>query len=262
MLGKPEPAQVLLAGTLNQPANIRRIQFIPCQPPRRRLLATTPMSCSPSHIPTQPSEKPHKDESPNAIPLAAKAKTVRMFLPSAADVNPDAFLSLLRTLLLDPDFWFLIAAVAFVLAILLWLVNRPPALITAFRGDQGNASVSRHAIADLVHRVCASTDGVGKSACTIGVKGGRLALRVKIHLQSSATLTDLTAELQERIATHLRHSFGFAELGPIDIVVTGFQGDANPAALKEPVKDESEYGDNFPATYASGYDLPAEDSRR
>jgi len=178
-------------------------------------------------------------------------------------VNVETILPILRALALNPDFWFQVAAFAFLLAILLWMVGRPPAQIVAFRGEQGSAAVSRHAISDLVHRVCASTEGVGKSACTIQVSRGRLALRVKIHLLSSATLTDLTSHLQERIANHLRHSFGFTELGPIDVVVTGFQGDANPVAFKDarerPARD---LGDNFPATYASGYDLPADEVRR
>lgn len=176
----------------------------------------------------------------------------------------ETLLPLLRGLVLDPDFWFQIACAAFLLAVLVWLVTRPPGQLIAFRGVHGSAAVSRHAITDLVHRVCASTEGVGKSSCSITVQRGRLALKIRIHLQSSATLTDLTETLQMRVANHLRHSFGFTELGPIDIVATGFQGEAVPSVLGKDARERSTHdlGDNFPATYASGYDLPAEDVRR
>jgi len=186
------------------------------------------------------------------------------FVYPLPNVTIDTLLPLLRSLALDPDFWFQIACAVFLLAILVWLINRPPAQLVAFRGAQGSAAVSRHAITDLVQRVCASTEGVGKSSCAIAVQRGRLALKIRIHLQSSATLTDLTETLQMRVANHLRHSFGFTELGPIDIIATGFQGEANPTVLGKDVRERSTHdlGDNFPATYASGYDLPVEDVRR
>lgn len=130
----------------------------------------------------------------------------------------------ITTFIQQPDFQ-IGALVGFLLATLLVILftslRRQPQMFEAFSNESGKVLVSRQALQEQIQRCCEELSDVGRSRVTVLQKNKVLSIRVRLRLRSNAKLVGISGYLQEQIDSVVRKNLGVADIGPIDIVVTG-----------------------------------------
>jgi hypothetical protein len=143
-----------------------------------------------------------------------------------------------------------IATVA--LLFMLWLLlRRQPKNVVAYSTENGQVTVSRHAIVELVRTSCEQIKDVSKPQVKICVKRQTTHFEVHIKLLSGGRLRQIEQTLQSHLRRALTENLGIENLGRINIVATGFKSgriDSNTSVKAEntPVleADESYNEDN------------------
>ena len=117
--------------------------------------------------------------------------------------------------------------------------RRQPREILAFHNQAGQVTVARHAITELVKRVCLGNESVGKCGIRIRMRRNALNIVVRIQLLAGSHLNDVTSALQDGISRTLQDNLGLENLGDVNIVVTGFVGrtDIPGAERRESTED-------------------------
>lgn len=119
-------------------------------------------------------------------------------------------------------------AVAFiVLLIVLYFVLRQPRVFRAFGSGDGEVSVTRKAVRELVRTCCEEIGDVGSARAHIHVRRGEVSVRVDLRMRRSANLKGISSYLRQQIAQALTENLGIEKLGDIEMVVVG--------VLEEPV---------------------------
>ncbi len=126
-------------------------------------------------------------------------------------------------LLSSPPYPYLLGALLALIVIFVLLRRRQPRSVAAFSSEGGRVMVTRSAISELVHTSCAQLRQVAKPSIRIRLKGGRTHLEVRLKLASGGRLTEVAATLKDHLKLALEQNLGIENMGPIDIIVTGFK---------------------------------------
>ena len=119
-----------------------------------------------------------------------------------------------------------LSALLVVLVLLLLLINsrkRQPKHIVAYRTDNGNVTISRSAVVELVRTSCEQLDQVSKPSLRVYTKKGLTHFTIRIQLSSGSSLKDVEKTLQSHLRESLSQDLGIENLGEINIVVTSFK---------------------------------------
>ena len=149
-----------------------------------------------------------------------------------------------------PDIPYLWVGVAvFFLLLILWLLTRrQPRSFTAFKSTSGKIMITRSAISELARRICDQTETVGKCSTRIKTRGGTLKIEVRIQMMAGSKLGDVTSDLQDRLNHALGEILGIENLGEINVIVTGFIGNAESSPPPPDTESiESEYSQELSA---------------
>jgi uncharacterized alkaline shock family protein YloU len=160
------------------------------------------------------------------------------------------------------NLYLLIAALLSV-AIFIFLRKRQPKNIIAYKTENGNVTISRSAIVELVRTSCKQISQVSKPKLKVFVKKGLTHFSIRIQLTSGASLKDVEDTLQNHLRESLSKDLGIENLGEINIIVTSFKsGKIRPisnasTAYTSPVQSEPEKTtDDFEE---SSYDMETDD---
>lgn len=145
-----------------------------------------------------------------------------------------------------------LVVVLFMLLSLRARLRRRPKEILAFESGTGNVTVARSAIADLIHRAAANTEGVAKCSSRITVRRGQLQIKLKLHLRASSRLKDVHQTLKNRIGETLKRTLGIEQMGDIDTVVVGLVGTPDTGSFVS--------SEDAPKALGPAYHLEAEES--
>jgi hypothetical protein len=118
-------------------------------------------------------------------------------------------------------------AILIVLLIVLRLMGGGRLL--AFNSPTGRVMVSKNAIKGLIARTCCGVEGISRPQSRIRTRGGKLRLRVYIHLRGNTRLADVSTLLQEKLDLALRQNLGIEKIGKIDIIVNDIQPCKGPS---------------------------------
>jgi hypothetical protein len=134
----------------------------------------------------------------------------------------DEFYGFIETLP-QPEFWYLCAAVLFLFAGLIFFLRRQPKHVVAYRTENGEVTVSRHAIVELVQTSCAQLGEVAKPRVKIRIKRGTPHFDVRVKLLGGGRLRQIEETLQTHLRRALTENLGIEQLGAINIVAVGFK---------------------------------------
>lgn len=137
--------------------------------------------------------------------------------------------------------------------LLLILLRRQPKHLIAYKTENGNVTVNRFAIVELVRTSCEQFKEIAKPSVKIRTRGKRAHLTIYIKFAGGSSLREIDSTLQNHLRQNLSENLGIENLGNINIVVTGFKSkkiaanmnilgkaEASPQASFEKVKTEQE----------------------
>lgn len=138
-----------------------------------------------------------------------------------------------------------IAAIALTFLFIL-LKRRQPKKVIAYKTENGQVTVSRSAIVELVQTSCQQLSYVSKPRVKIKVKGKTTHFEVRLKLTSGASLRKIESTLQAHLRRALTEDLGIENLGRIDILATGFKsGKISELPRQSQIAvDEPEYSEN------------------
>lgn len=123
----------------------------------------------------------------------------------------------------EPIYLYLLGA-AFVLFLYFVLLRRrQPKKVVAYKTKNGEVTVSRSAIVELVQTSCQQLDFVSKPQVKIKTKGKYTHFEVRIKLTAGASLRTIESTLQSHLRRALSEDLGIENLGQINITATGFK---------------------------------------
>ena len=117
----------------------------------------------------------------------------------------------------------LFALISFLFVYLVILRKRQPKNIIAYRTDNGDVTISRSAVVELVRTACEQLDQISKPSLKVFTKKGLTHFDIRIHLSSGSSLKEVEKTLQNHLRESLSQDLGIENLGNINIVVTNFK---------------------------------------
>lgn len=123
----------------------------------------------------------------------------------------------------QPEFLYMCAAAVALMCLLILLLRRQPRNVVAYTTENGQVTVSRHAIVELVQTSCEQLEDVSKPQVKVQVKGQTSHFEVRIKLLSGGRLRHIEQTLQAHLRRALSENLGIENLGRINIVATGFK---------------------------------------
>ena len=144
---------------------------------------------------------------------------------------------------------FLWGILFFLLVVLFLLLRRQPQSIVAYKTENGDVTISRSALAELMRTSCQQINYISKPKLKVFTKGGLTHFTVQIQLTSGARLKDIEETLQNHFRESLANNLGIEKLGTVNITVTGFKsskiqpaysGSIASVASPTPKEDESD----------------------
>ena len=118
---------------------------------------------------------------------------------------------------------YLLGGSLLLLIILVVLRKRQPKNIVAYKTENGNVTISRSAIVELVRTSCEQISQVSKPKLKVFVRKGLTHFAIRIQLTSSGSLKDIEETLQSHLRESLSKNLGIEKLGEINIIVTSFK---------------------------------------
>ena len=102
------------------------------------------------------------------------------------------------------------------------LRRRQPKQILAYKTENGNVTISRSAIIELVHTSCQQISQISKPKLKVSFNRGRTHFTVRIQL-NGGNLKEVEGPLQSHLRESLSENLGIENLGDINIIVTSFK---------------------------------------
>lgn len=145
-----------------------------------------------------------------------------------------------------------VVGIAVVLLVCVLVIRSRTRAMKIFKTQTGLVHVSRRALRELVQSACRHVNTANRPRVKFYARHSKLNLAVKIKLNEGQRLTDVSAQLQSRIAETLHETLSMEKVGRIDIIVTGIRRMKNaPAVIDEeppapiedvaPVKQEEDH---------------------
>jgi RNase P/RNase MRP subunit POP5 len=147
---------------------------------------------------------------------------------------------------LTPQSLYLFGALLLLITILILLRKRQPKNIVAYKTENGNVTISRSAVVELVRTSCQQISQVNKPRLKVFVRKGLTHFTVRIQLTSGGRLKDVEETLQDHLRESLSKNLGIEKLGDINIIVTSFKSSKirptsdTSTAYTTPVQKEDE----------------------
>lgn len=134
----------------------------------------------------------------------------------------------------------------FLVIVVVLLRKRQPESIVAYKTDNGNVTISRSAIVELVRTSCQQINQVNKPKLKVFVKRGLTHFDIKIQLTSGGCLKDVEETLQQHLRESLSKNLGIESLGNINVIVTSFKSGKIRPSSSSPVlyTSTAQEGDN------------------
>jgi len=117
-------------------------------------------------------------------------------------------------------------ALLLILGIAVFRRRRSP--IRVFNNSAGHVKVSRRALSDVVRSACETIGASSRPKVKFWARRGRLYLQVKLRLEAGQRLGDISSLLQDHLSRSLKEILGVDRIGRIDVIATGFRGQAAP----------------------------------
>lgn len=165
--------------------------------------------------------------------------------------------------LATPSNLYLLIAVLFLIVIFILFRKQQPKNIVAYKTENGNVTISRSAIVELVRTSCKQISQVSKPKLKVFVKKGLTHFDIRIQLTGGGNLKNVEETLQNHLRESLSKDLGIERLGEINIIVTSFKsGKIRPAsnvstAYTSPLQAEPEQTAND--SEKGSYDLDSDD---
>lgn len=141
---------------------------------------------------------------------------------------------------------------AFFLVLLWAMLRRPRDRVVAFAAGNGNVTISRKALQDVIARTCESFPEIIRAKVLVTTSGNKLKTRIRLHLHASARIRDFSERLRHEITTILTENLGMEDVGTMEFLVAGIAADKtkkpaetelkNPPATTEPPPETPEDG--------------------
>ena len=122
-----------------------------------------------------------------------------------------------------PENIYLWGALLFLLIVLFFLFRRQPKNIVAYKTENGDVTISRSAVVELVRTSCQQISQVNKPKLKVFTKKGLTHFTIKIQLTSGGRFKDVEQTLQNHLRESLSKNLGIEKLGNVNIVVTSFK---------------------------------------
>ncbi|MFH1497082.1 MAG: hypothetical protein ABII82_04580 [Verrucomicrobiota bacterium] len=106
-----------------------------------------------------------------------------------------------------------------VLVLLLFL--REPRTLTLSKSEGGRLQISRHALHRLIEACCQQLGGVASARAEVVRKGGKFNTVIRLKIRPNAKLDAIQGYLTEEVADIFKQNLGIAEVGTIEVKVTG-----------------------------------------
>lgn len=123
--------------------------------------------------------------------------------------------------------------------VLLWaMFRRPGDRVVAYAAGNGNVTISRRALQDVIGRTCESFPEIVRARVLVTTSGHKLKTSIRLHLRQSARIRDFSDRLRQEITTILTENLGMEDVGTMEFLVAGIVPDkkGKPAEteLKQP----------------------------
>ena len=119
--------------------------------------------------------------------------------------------------------YYLWGVLLFLLMVFILLRRRQPKNIIAYKTDNGNVTISRSAVVELVRTSCRQISQISKPRLKIYTRRGLTHVTIRIQLTNSGRLKDVEEILQSHLRESLSQNLGIENLGDINVVVTSFK---------------------------------------
>lgn len=119
--------------------------------------------------------------------------------------------------------FYLCGALVVLLYILIKLRQRQPKNIVAYKTENGDVTISRAAVVELVRTSCEQISQVSKPKLKVFTKKGLTHFNIRIQLISGGRLKDVEKMLQNHLRESLSNNLGIEKLGNVNIMVTSFK---------------------------------------
>lgn len=148
--------------------------------------------------------------------------------------------------LCEPPYSYAIIVIIALIFCFILLKRRQPRKVVAYKTENGQVTVSRSAIVELVQTSCQQLNYVSKPRVKIKVKGKYTHFEVCLKLTSGASLRKIESTLQSHLRRALSEDLGIENLGRIDILATGFKSGKISELPRQAqlTVDEPEYSEN------------------
>ena len=117
----------------------------------------------------------------------------------------------------------MLGLIAFLLVYLIIFRKRQPKNIVAYSTENGDVTISRSAVVELVRTSCEQLDQISKPSLKVFTKKGLTHFNIRIHLSSGSSLKEVENTLQNHLRESLSQDLGIENLGDINIIVTSFK---------------------------------------
>lgn len=124
-----------------------------------------------------------------------------------------------------------VIGIAVVVLVAFLIIRSRMRAMRIFKTHAGRVHVSRTALRDLVHSACRHVNTANRPRVSFFAKHGKLNLAVKLKLNEGQRLTDVSAQLQSRIAETLHETLSMEKVGRIDVIITGIRRDKSAKAI-------------------------------
>jgi hypothetical protein len=129
--------------------------------------------------------------------------------------------------------------------VLLWaMLRRPRDRVVAFAAGNGNVTISRKALQDVIARTCESFPEIIRAKVQVTTSGHKLKTRIQLHLRQSARIRDFSERLRHEITTIMTENLGMEDVGTMEFQVAGIAEDKNgkppETELKTPARETSD----------------------
>ncbi len=126
--------------------------------------------------------------------------------------------------------------------VLLWaMLRRPRNQVVAFTAGNGNVTISRKALQDVIARTCEAFPEIIRAKVLVTTSGRKLKTRIQLHLRQSARIRDFSDRLRNEITTILTENLGMEDVGIMEFMVAGIAAEKNrkppETELKSPAVD-------------------------
>lgn len=118
---------------------------------------------------------------------------------------------------------YLLGALLLLLVVLFLLLKRQPKNIVAYKTENGDVTISRSAVVELVRTSCQQISQVSKPRLKVFTKKGLTHFTIRIQLTSGSRLKDVEETLQNHLRESLSKNLGIEKLGTVNIIVTSFK---------------------------------------